>query len=143
MRAYQGYANKELNPVASLMSGNIKSHRFGFRGKSCATPDNSSRLILRPYSFHGEARRGNTIDERFARVSKGAAMIADLASVVTTAQTENTSLPKIEPLPRWRHRAKVSALGEPVFSKELKTLLDRFAANDMILNPAADHSFVS
>lgn len=70
-------------------------------------------------------------------------MLADLASVVTTAQTENTSLPKIEPLPRWRHRAKVSALGEPVFSKELKTLLDRFAANDMILNPAADHSFVS
>jgi amino acid adenylation domain-containing protein len=69
--------------------------------------------------------------------------IADLASVVTTAQTENTSLPKIEPLPRWRHRAKVSALGEPVFSKELKALLDRFAANDMILNPAADHSFVS
>jgi acyl carrier protein len=58
--------------------------------------------------------------------------IADLASVVTTAQAENTSLPKIEPLPRWRHRAKVSALGEPVFSKELKALLDRFAASDMI-----------
>ncbi len=57
--------------------------------------------------------------------------IADLASVVTTAQAENTPLPKIEPLPRWRHRAKVSALGEPVFSKELKALLDRFAANDI------------
>ncbi|MEO5655363.1 MAG: amino acid adenylation domain-containing protein, partial [Nitrosospira sp.] len=69
--------------------------------------------------------------------------IADLASVVTTAQAENTPLPKIEPLPRWRHQAEVSPLGEPVFSKELKALLDRFAANDIIPNPAVDRSFVN
>ncbi|SEL54946.1 non-ribosomal peptide synthetase, partial [Nitrosovibrio tenuis] len=58
--------------------------------------------------------------------------IADLASVVMAAQVANTLLPKIEPLPRWRHRAKISALGELVFSSELKALLGRFAANDMI-----------
>jgi amino acid adenylation domain-containing protein len=58
--------------------------------------------------------------------------IAELASVVKTAQAENTSLPKIEPLPRWRYLAKISPLGEPVFSKELKALLDRFTASDMI-----------
>jgi len=39
-------------------------------------------------------------------------------------------LPKIEPLPRWRHRAKVSALGELIFSEELKALLSRFAIHE-------------
>jgi amino acid adenylation domain-containing protein len=58
--------------------------------------------------------------------------IADLASVVTAAQAEDIPLPKIEPLPRWRHRAKVSALGELVFSKELKALLSRFAIHDVM-----------
>jgi amino acid adenylation domain-containing protein len=58
--------------------------------------------------------------------------IADLASVVTAAQAEDMPLPKIEPLPRWRHRTKVSALGELVFSKELKALLSRFAIRDVM-----------
>ncbi len=58
--------------------------------------------------------------------------IADLASVVTAAQAEDMPLPKIEPLPRWRHRAKVSALGELVFSKELKALLSRFTVHDVM-----------
>jgi acyl carrier protein len=58
--------------------------------------------------------------------------IADLASVVMAAQAADTPLPKIEPLPRWRHRAKVSAFGELVFSKELKVLLSRFASNEIM-----------
>jgi amino acid adenylation domain-containing protein len=58
--------------------------------------------------------------------------IADLASVVTAAQADNMPLPRIEPLPRWRHRAKVSILGELVFSKELKALLRRLTANDIM-----------
>jgi amino acid adenylation domain-containing protein len=53
--------------------------------------------------------------------------IAHLASVVMAAQAADTPLPKIESLPRWRHRAKVSVLVELVFSKELKALLSRFA----------------
>jgi acyl carrier protein len=54
--------------------------------------------------------------------------IADLTLVVAAAQAESAPLPRIEPLPRWRHRARISSLGELVFSKDLKVLLDRFAA---------------
>lgn len=54
--------------------------------------------------------------------------IASLALAVAAAQAESTPLPKIDFLPRWRHRATVSPLGELVFSKDLKAMLDRFAA---------------
>ncbi|PTR07479.1 non-ribosomal peptide synthase protein (TIGR01720 family)/amino acid adenylation domain-containing protein [Nitrosospira sp. Nsp5] len=54
--------------------------------------------------------------------------IAGLALAVAAAQAESAPLPKIDPLPRWRHRATVSPLGELVFSKDLKAMLDRFAA---------------
>jgi amino acid adenylation domain-containing protein len=56
--------------------------------------------------------------------------IAELASAVMAVQANGMPLPKIEPLPRWRHRAKVSPLGELVFSKELKALLSRFAIHE-------------
>ncbi|MBN9134280.1 MAG: amino acid adenylation domain-containing protein [Nitrosospira multiformis] len=55
-------------------------------------------------------------------------VIADLALVVTGAQSESVPLPAIRPLPRWRHRAKVSALGEVELSADLKALLKRFAS---------------
>ncbi|ARO86883.1 non-ribosomal peptide synthetase [Nitrosospira lacus] len=54
--------------------------------------------------------------------------IAGLALAIAAAQAESTPLPKIDPLPRWRHRATVSPRGELVFSKDLKAMLDRFAA---------------
>jgi acyl carrier protein len=57
-------------------------------------------------------------------------VIADLALVVTGAQSESVPLPAIRPLPRWRHRASVSALGEVELSADLKALLDRFASAD-------------
>ncbi|HEX8874973.1 MAG TPA: non-ribosomal peptide synthetase, partial [Nitrosospira sp.] len=59
--------------------------------------------------------------------------IAGLSPVLAAAQVQNTLLPKIEVLPRWRHRAKVSALGELVFSEDLKALLARFAAADVVV----------
>jgi amino acid adenylation domain-containing protein len=55
-------------------------------------------------------------------------VIADLALIVTGAQSESVPLPAIRPLPRWRHRAKVSALGEVELSADLKALLERFAS---------------